>query len=423
MALTSYRTPQCARSGLRGANRGRGANSVTSMNTIRIGIIGLGGAARQMAPAFVKHGGFIITAGADVDADALAAYERDFGAAVSRDAEEVCANPNVDAVYIATPNHLHTPHTLMALRHGKHVVLEKPMALSMDDALAMCRAADDKALQFIINEPYSFTPALRAIRDIVLSGDYGQLRMAHSWIYNDWLYRPRTPEELNPELGGGVLYRQGPHQFDLLRMIGGGMVRTVRGAAGIWDPSRPVPGSYSVFMDFEDGAVATAVYNGYDRLHTVDFTLRGGEENPAVGRRDYARSRRALLKALSPEEEEAAKRARRYGSGWSEPPGGGNLEWHFTGLTVASCDGCDLLLSPEGLFLMTNEVSRQLPLPPDVTGRDSIAAQLYDAVVHDRAPGSTGWWGAATLEVSLAAIQSTEERREIALTHQRPPYQ
>jgi phthalate 4,5-cis-dihydrodiol dehydrogenase len=392
------------------------------METIRIGIIGLGGAARQMVPAFVKHGGFKIAAGADIDGDVLSTYEKDFGAVVSSNPTDVFNNPDVDAVYIATPNPLHAPQTEMALDCGKHVVLEKPMALTMDDALRMCRSADDKGLQLLINEPYSFTPALRTIRDIVTGGEYGPLRMVHSWIYNDWLYRPRTPDELNPDMGGGVLYRQGPHQFDLLRMIGGGMVRSVRGVGGTWDPSRPVPGSYSVFMEFADGAVATAVYNGYDRLHTVDFALRSIEENPAVGRRAYARSRKALLKTRSPEDEEAAKRARRYGSGWTEPGGGGNLEWLFTGLTVASCDGCDILLGPEGLSLMTNDESRQLSLPADVTGRDSIAAQLYDAVVKGEAPGSTGWWGAATLEVSLAAIQSAEDHQEISLAHQLPPY-
>src|SRR5438105_864069 len=123
------------------------------------------------------------------------------------------------------------------------------------------------------------------MRELVRGGELGPLQMMHTWYYNDWLYRPRLPEELDTALGGGVTFRQGAHQFDILRLLGGGLVRSVRAATGVWDPSRPTEGSHTAFLDFENGVVATAVYNGYDHFHTSELTYgigaAGGPHGPA----------------------------------------------------------------------------------------------------------------------------------------------
>lgn len=118
--------------------------------------------------------------------------------------------------------------------------------------------------------------------------------MINYWYFNDWLYSPRTAEELSPELGGGVPWRQGPHQMDILRTIAGGMVRSVRAVTSVWDPQRPVAGSYSSFIEFEDGVVATAVYSGHDHFNSKEFTYQVGSGNVRANPLTYARSRRGL---------------------------------------------------------------------------------------------------------------------------------
>jgi phthalate 4,5-cis-dihydrodiol dehydrogenase len=132
----------------------------------------------------------------------------------------------------------------------------------------MIKAAERNGAHLAVNVKHSFEPRIRKIREIVCSGELGQLRMLHYWYFSDWLYRPRTAEELDPELGSGVTWRQGPHQFDILRTIGGGLVRSVRAMTGTWDETRAVIGCHAAFLEFEDGAATTAIYSGYDHFNS-----------------------------------------------------------------------------------------------------------------------------------------------------------
>ena len=109
----------------------------------------------------------------------------------------------MDVVYIATPNQFHTAHALLALEQGKHVLVEKPMTLTLEDADVMIEAAERHGVQLLVNVKHSFDPYIVKLREMVESGELGQLRMLNYWYFSDWLYRPRTAEELNPSLGVG----------------------------------------------------------------------------------------------------------------------------------------------------------------------------------------------------------------------------
>jgi len=93
-------------------------------------------------------------------------------------------------------------------------------------------------------------------------------------------------------MGGGITFRQGSHQFDIIRMIGGGLVRSVRAMTGVWDENRPTEGGHTVFLEFEDGAAATAVYSGYDRFHTSEITFGVGEHGQPADTSVYGRARK-----------------------------------------------------------------------------------------------------------------------------------
>src|SRR4030095_17115167 len=127
------------------------------------------------------------------------------------------------------------------------------MTLTLEDADVMIAGASRQGAQLLLNVKHSFDPYVVKIREIVQSGELGQLRMLHYWYFSDWLYRPRTAEELNSSLGGGVTWRQGPHQFDIVRTIAGGMVRSVRAMTGMWDESRPAGGRRTAHSEFADG--------------------------------------------------------------------------------------------------------------------------------------------------------------------------
>jgi phthalate 4,5-cis-dihydrodiol dehydrogenase len=253
------------------------------------------------------------------------------------------------------------------------------------------------------------------------TGEFGKLRMINSWRFADWLYRPRTPEELTPEFGGGILWRQGPHQFDIIRTIGGGMVRSLRGSAETWDPSRRVPGCHAAYLDFEDGTLATAVYSGYDHFDSVEFVQPGFAVEPA----DHAKARREHRAALGPDWEARAAREERYGGTrirssaprTAQP----SLGWIMGGPMIVSFDKADVRLSPGGLMVYGDEELWEIKLGvKGEDGRDGRINTYYDAIVKDRPLPADGAWGMATLEVLLAIEQSGTERKEVFLGHQMP---
>lgn len=388
--------------------------AATDGPVMRIGVIGLGGGASQMIPAFVKHPHIRITAAADTDQAQLDAFSSAFSGAIYRSAAELCRSSQVDAVYIATPNQFHAEQTIAALEQGVHVLVEKPMTLTLGDADRMIAAADRGGVQLAVNVKHSFELRIRKIREMVLSGELGRLRMLHYWYYSDWLYKPRTAEELNPDLGGGAPWRQGPHQIDIIRTIAGGRVRSVRAMTGMWDPSRAVAGGYTCFLAFEDGVVATAVYSGYDHFNSNVLTHRvdRGVEWTAP---DHARARRALREAGDPNAETALKKARRFGGGTRSGP---SLPWILGGPLIVSFERGDVRLTPDGLTVYGDKAIQEIATFGDQDGHDGVTDAFYRAVVHNRRPFNDGRWGKATLEVVLALFESSNTRREVFLSHQ-----
>ena len=392
---------------------------------LNLGIIGLGGGASQMLPAFARHSRVSVTAAADIDQDQLDKFRTQYEGETFLSAEAICRSPSVDVVYIATPNQFHSEHALIALENKKHVYMEKPMTLTLEEADVMIQAAERNGMQLAVNVKHSFEPRVRKIREMVVNEELGELRMLNYWYFNDWLYSPRTAEELTPELGGGVPWRQGPHQFDILRTIAGGLVRTVRATTGVWDETRPVPGCYSSFLEFENGVVATAVYSGYDHFSSRELTYRVDEGDAWPDPPVHAKARTALREAGSKEAETAMKRGRRFGGTGRDPAGASPGQrrptpWILGGPLVASFDKGDVRLTPNGLMVYGEEEKREIPLPSLPDGRDGIIDEVYQAVINGRRPSNDGHWGKATLEVLLALFQSGKERREIQMSHQVP---
>jgi phthalate 4,5-cis-dihydrodiol dehydrogenase len=381
------------------------------MTVIRLGVAGIG-AAGQEIQAIVRHPGLELAGLADVDRELLAATCRRVGVQGFDSVEALCDGDTVDAVYIGTPTHLHTEHALMAIERDKHVLLAKPMALNLAGAERTIAAAERKRVHLMVGHTQSYEPPVLRMRDIVSSGELGALGMINSWYFTDWIYRGRKPTEMDSNLGGGVVYRQGAHHFDILRLIGGGLVRSVRALAGCWDRERPTEGAYSAFLDFENGVAATAVFNGYDRFRTTELGFPIGEGGSEVTHNHYGAARTALAKGGAGGELDLKKRRRAREV----------VDRHqsFYGLTIVSCQRGDIRQSPDGLLVYGEEGIREVPLPAGVGGRDIMMDELHQAAGKGRRPSHDGYWGMATLEVQLAVLQSSREGREVLLSHQVP---
>ena len=276
-----------------------------------MGMAGLGVASTQILPSVSKLPYIKIAAAADVRQEALAKFHKEYDAEVFTSFEEMCKSPNVDFVYIATPNELHARHVIAAAGHGKHAIVEKPMAMTLEECEAMNRAAEQNGTKLLCGHTHSFDPPIRKIREIVQSGELGGLRMIHSWNYNEFMYRPRMKHEL--AMSRGVVLNQGPHQVDVVRLIGGGMVKSIRAATGIWDPRRPHEGSYVCYLEFENGVPATLIYSGYGFFDTAELFEWVGEGGQPRDPATNAKVRKRLSGITDAEEEELLKEQMRYG--------------------------------------------------------------------------------------------------------------
>src|SRR3984957_11617067 len=110
---------------------------------LNLGVIGLGRAFTLMLPTFVADPRIRLVAATDPRLDARERFAQEFRAKVYEDAEALCADPDAKAVYIASPHQFHLAHVKCAASHGKHVLVEKPMALSVEDCREMIAAAND----------------------------------------------------------------------------------------------------------------------------------------------------------------------------------------------------------------------------------------------------------------------------------------
>jgi phthalate 4,5-cis-dihydrodiol dehydrogenase len=215
------------------------------------------------------------------------------------------------------------------------------------------------------------------------------------------------------------MFNQGPHQIDLIRVIGGGMLRSVRAMTGNWDPERSTEGAYTAFLQFADGAAATMAYSGYDHFDSDELhywiATYGDPSEPSHG------SARRELRAAMIKDEAALKASRGYGgtqprqSAGVRPIAPHQIHW---GITIVSCERGDLRQSPDGIYIYDDNGKREVPIPRGAVA--DVVDELYEAVVTGRPPLRDGRWEKATLEVCLAVLQSGRERREIDLSHQVP---
>jgi phthalate 4,5-cis-dihydrodiol dehydrogenase len=365
---------------------------------------------------------FELVAAADVNPRVLETFRQRYAAKTYDSIEKLCADSDVEAVWVSTPNRLHAPHTIIAANAGKHVVVEKPMAITLQEAEAMIEASIKNKITLLCGHTQSFGPHIRTMRKIIRSGELGRLCALHVWAYTDWMLRPRTADELDINQGGGVPYRQGPHQIDTLRLLGGGIVRSVRGATGQWFKGRPIPGYYSAFMEFEDGTPATLMHNGYGYFLASELVPWGGQ-NSRYTEAERAAIRKSLLDRTR--DENADKDAMRIGGANEREIRDRSKAkpWlpNDLGILIASCERGDIRQSQHGLFVHNDEGTRDIPLiGGGGPSRRGELMELYNAAVLDQPIRHTGPWGMATLEVCLAIIQSAKERKEIYLKHQVP---
>ena len=387
---------------------------------LQIGVVGLGRAFTLMLPTFVHDGRVKLVGATDPIAAARAQFENDFGAPSYESIEALCANPAVHAVYIASPHQFHAEHVCIAASHGKHVLVEKPMALTLDECTRMIEATRSAGVHLIVGHSHSFNAPIERIRAIIESGIYGAVKMITAMNYTDFLYRPRRPEELDTQAGGGVIHSQATHQIDIVRLLGGGLVNSVRAHTGAWDASRSTEGAYSALLGFKGSAFASATYSGYGHYDSDELMDNIGEMGQPKSRGNHGAARKRLQNAATSAEETALKASRNYGgslysSSTALPP---NLAHQHFGQVIVSCEKADLRPGAYGIAIYTDGEKSFETLPAPVIPRREVIDELFGAVMDDVPAMHSGEWARATTAVCLAILESARTGGDC-----QPPYQ
>ncbi len=190
------------------------------MQPIRFGILGFGyHAAFRLVPSF-----------RNCEHATLAGFHRRDPAKAARDAtthsirafetaEALCASPDIDAIFITSPDALHLADAQLAFAHNKPVLCEKPLSSNARDADAMLAAAQSAGQLFGVAHHYRWAHAIQQIRDRIAAGEIGEIRTAHA-EFNYAAQFSRRPWITDPTLAaGGPIGDVGVHAIDTLRFI------------------------------------------------------------------------------------------------------------------------------------------------------------------------------------------------------------
>lgn len=278
------------------------------METLNVALIGTGfmGKAHSIATAVVP-----ILFGApieierkvvvDIEDDLARQAAAQYGFAESAsDWREVVARPDIDIVDICTPNDTHAEIAIAAAKAGKHVMCEKPMAMTVADAEAMLAAAQETGVVTMVSYNYRHTPALQMAKRLIDEGRIGKLLTFRGYYLQDWGADPKAPLSWRfnkAKAGSGALGDIGTHVIDAARLLVG-EVDEVSAIVKTFVPERPLPagrffgqrgeasselGKVDVddhaltMMKFENGVFGTieVTRNAYGHHNQLGFEISG----------------------------------------------------------------------------------------------------------------------------------------------------
>ncbi len=194
---------------------------MTSSSALRIGVLGCANIARQFVRDLDGSSKLSVVAAASRRLESALEFSKTFGIATSYGSyEALLADDKLDAVYIPLPNSLHAEWAIKAADAGKHVLCEKPLALSLNQAKEMFDAARHNGVMLLEAFPYQFQPQTGAMLKLLRDGAIGEVRSVQA-CFGFTLANPDGNIRLNPDLGGGALLDAGSYALSITRLVMG----------------------------------------------------------------------------------------------------------------------------------------------------------------------------------------------------------
>ena len=332
------------------------------MAKLRFGVVGIGNIVQgTIAPAIVAEEGCELVAAVSRDQGRADAFAEKFGARFAyTDYDEMLANPEVDAVFIATPNLQHSAQTIAAARAGKHVMCDKPMATSVADAVASVEACNAAGVKLGINFHNRHLPWVQDTRAMVAEGRIGDIEVIQVQggsgprHYDNW--------RADPAMAGlGTLYNVGVHILDFLGWILDSEATEVTALFDQQPGSGAVEMLAMVLLRFRNGTMAYLNANEKLLFPQNDIAIHG-------------------------------KKGRIIGAG----------------LTRSRADG--------ELRLMTEEGETVTPYPSPGAHRRSVAA-FARAVLAGETPNASGADGLRSMQLCDAIARAVVDRRTVEVDY------
>lgn len=349
---------------------------------IRIGLGEAGTDGPASLAAFLQDRRVRVVAVCEPDEDARRRLARSAALPLCASFEEMAGSASVEAVHLGAADPRLVERVEMAARHGKHVMVERPVALSVDDCDRMIAACREAGVQLLIGGVHSFDlPCLQA-RELIEAGEVGRVRMIHAFHYAAGPGCEVPPGGARP----AALAAAAIHQVELVRLLAGGEVRRVRAEAAADGAA------YTAFLRFDDGALATLVYSGGGRFDSSPWCGSTDETGRAAG--DFSDAAAVCLQD----------------GGFVRP----RQHPHF-GPVIVSGERGDLRPMPDAVWVYGAAHSERRALRSPGPPQAGLVDELQRAIRSGRPPLHDGAWTRATLQVCEALRESARRRSDVEL--------
>ncbi|HIE52740.1 MAG TPA: Gfo/Idh/MocA family oxidoreductase [Armatimonadetes bacterium] len=224
---------------------------------MRVGIIGSGGWASRYGVALQNSTKAELVAVAG--GSRAPAYAERFGLRLEESVESLCAAPDLDLVIVACPHGFHAQYSIAALDQGKHVLVEKPMATTVEDCDRMIEAAQRNRVKLMVAHSRRYFPLVRKAKELLDAGEIGPILMMRQTFCHDARGFGERPGHWmsDPQLSVGFFLGYGCHQLDMTLWLVGSRAKSVFAQFGNpWSES-PIEKCGALFIRFENGAYTT----------------------------------------------------------------------------------------------------------------------------------------------------------------------
>jgi len=246
-----------------------------------VGIAGLGLISKTHAAAYQRMSDVVdLVAGCDVDPKATAAFAEEYGAKTYADLHDLINDPAVDVVDLILPHHLHYDAAMAVLDAGKHLILEKPVAPTYEQSVAIHRRAAEAGVHFMVAENTRYIAAYQAVERLLKEGAIGEVIHARTYLRSNEKAHLSMPGywRTSYELGGGLVMDTGAHSFYLLKWLLGEVDELTGISKKVFPLDNEIEDTAEVFGRLKSGAHFSCGFTSVSEVpHSERLELFGTE--------------------------------------------------------------------------------------------------------------------------------------------------